>query len=177
MLWLAWALPLGLALGGESSPHPVRAHAGRNSSAGVRVQGNHHVEALVGAQGGELALKTGIVVRPRVAVQRGPQPVSLRVAAEHVAPERVAPGFVPIGPSVELKGELSRSDVEYRAEAFRVRAGHRLVLAAETRAPCAEHELCWTLWDARYVDSRCVASGVRSAGLRLQFGSVPLSAP
>jgi hypothetical protein len=176
MLWLTWALPLGLALSGESSARSVRAHAGRDGGS-VRAHGNHQVEALIGVQGGELGLKLGFVVRPRVAAQRAPQRLTLRVAAERAPVERIAPGFVPIGPTVELKGDVLHSDVEYRAESFRVRSGHRLVLALETRAPCAPDEACWTTLEARLTESRCVAHGVRSAGQRLQFGSLPLSAP
>ncbi|HEX6240855.1 MAG TPA: hypothetical protein VFZ61_08175, partial [Polyangiales bacterium] len=73
------------------------------------------------------------------------------------------------------EGEGVRADVAYRAEAFHVRNGHRLVLALE-QPRCQAGAACWTLTPAVYEDSRCLARGVTLPGRRLQFGSLPISA-
>jgi hypothetical protein len=142
----------------------------------VRVAGDHRAAARVGRRGAELALKDGFSLKPRPSAGQPPLELALEVAGLRANAAELAPDFVPIGPTVRLRGGSVRVDAAYRAEAFRVRAGHRLVLAVEVRAPCAPSARCWELWEAAYEHSRCVAVAVDTHGLRLQFGSLPLSA-
>jgi hypothetical protein len=142
----------------------------------VRVAGDHRAVARVGSRGAELALKDGFSLKPRPSAGRPTLELALEVAELRANAAELAPDFVPIGPTVRLRGGSLRVDAAYRAESFRVRAGHRLVLAVEVRAPCEPSAQCWELWQAAYEDSRCVAVAVETHGLRLQFGSLPLSA-
>jgi hypothetical protein len=175
----ALGLQLGLGLvwaasGCDAARSSGQAHA--EQAPFVRVQGQHRADALVGARGAELSLKDGFWVRPRVVAPVAPLTLVLEVAKLRVSAAELAPDFVPIGPSVLLRGGRARVDAAYRAESFRVRAGHRLVLAVEAQAPCQAATGCWELWQAEYMEGRCVASDVGTYGLRLQFGSLPLSA-
>jgi hypothetical protein len=174
-LGLSGAL-LSVALSGDPAVGSVRAHAAQ-AARPAQLRGAHQVSAEVGASGAQLLLKDGFSLRVRVRAPQAPARVSLAVAEQRAQAAQVAPGFVPIGPTVRALGEHVGAEVAYRAEAFRVREGHRLVLAVETRPACAAGETCWELVAARYAGSQCLANPVALQGLRLQFGSVPINAP
>jgi hypothetical protein len=149
--------------------------------AGLRVRGDHSVRASAAAGELELGLKNGFSAllreAPRSSVLNAGADglVALRVAGRRAAAAEIAASFVPIGPTVELTVRSGRADVAFRADHFRVRSGHRLVLAVE-QPGCADptREAChhWRLAAASYEAGRCLARGVQPAGLRLQFGSL-----
>jgi hypothetical protein len=81
---------------------------------------------------------------------------------------------VPIGPTFELRASGALAEVTFVADHFRVRRGHRLVLAVEVALACAEPSGCrsWQLLPASYRQGRCWAEALDPT-LRMQFGSVP----
>jgi hypothetical protein len=167
---LGGALLLGSVLSGDPVVRSVHADAARGSRAG-QARGDHLVRATLGQKGAELLLKDGFSLRARARRDARPVELVLRVAEVRAQAAAIAPGFVPIGPSAAVAGDGVRADVAYRAEAFHVRQGHRLVLALE-RSRCGG-DGCWALHSAVYEDSRCLARDVVLQGRRLQFGSVP----
>jgi hypothetical protein len=178
-LGLSGALWLCIGLSGDPAVRSVRAHAAQAPQP-AELRGEHQLSAMLGPRGAWLTLKDGFSLRARPPqpgrAQAAPVRVALAVAAVRAQAAEIAQSFVPIGPSVRAAGAGLRAELAYRADAFRVRQGHRLVLALETRAPCATGEACWELQEAQYVGNRCLASGVALRGLRLQFGSIPLNA-
>lgn len=167
-----YLLALAGLLGSCQASEAARAHeAGAQRPARERLVGEHEVRAPVARKGLELVLRRGFEVRLREPSSDGE--TLLRVAPQRARSEEIAAGFVPVGPSVELQGVRGSADVAFSADKFRVRTGHRLVLAVEQAAPCAQGARCWQLVDARYEQGRCVARGVHAGGGRLQFGSLP----
>lgn len=129
------------------------------------------MRAAAARAGLELALRCGFELRLGKVGASGQ--ALLRVAAERARSDEIAAGFVPVGPSVELLGVHGSADVSFTADQFRVRAGHRLVLAIERAEPCANAAACWQLVPARYEQGRCLAHVPEAFGGRLQFGSLP----
>ena len=177
---------LSMALSGDPAVRPVRAHAVQGARPAA-LRGDHRVSGVVRGAAVALSLKDGFSLKVPGRAAGGALPISLCVADARADAAQIAADFVPIGPSVVAQGPGLRAEVVYRADAFHVRRGHRLVLALERQPHCdaAQASSCsradprastWELREARYVDSRCIASGVALRGLRLQFGSVPLSA-
>jgi hypothetical protein len=168
------ALFLAGMLGNGQADDAARAHdvSARAAQRPVRerLSGEHEVRAAIARAGLELALRRGFEVRLGKAA--APREVVLRVAPERARADEIAAGFVPVGPTVELRGASGRADVSFIADQFRVRAGHRLVLAVERTPPCAAGT-CWLLLPARSEHGRCLARGVEAPGRRLQFGSLP----
>jgi hypothetical protein len=150
--------------------HDLAARAVKQQPARERIVGEHEVRAAA-RTGLELGLRRGFEVRLSKVV--APGEALLRVAAQRARADEIAGGFVPVGPSVELLGVRGSADVSFIADQFRVRAGHRLVLAVERAEACARSDACWRLVPARYEHGRCLARAVQGLGRRLQFGSLP----
>jgi hypothetical protein len=166
----------------------VRADGARSGLLSAR--GDHAVLVESSTSDAQLWLKSGfsVLLRRRVSLAREHQeprsgatgdaagaPLVLRVAKQRPLAAEIAASFIPIGPTVELTARAGRADVAFTADHFRVRRGHRLVLAVEQptcmsegRAECVR----WRLKDASYETGRCIARGVQPTGLRLQFGSL-----
>jgi hypothetical protein len=135
-----------------------------------RVSGEHEVRSPFAGSGIQLALKRGFELR--LGKLTGTGEVWLRVARERAHADQIAPGFVPVGPTVEVSPAQGSAEVSFVADHFRVRAGHRLVLAVELAAPCSPGA-CWQLLAARYERGRCLARLAGELGRRMQFGSLP----
>jgi len=139
------------------------------------VTGEHEARTQRSASQVQLTLKRGFAVtlRPLPPAQQV-GPALLHVAELRAAAEQIAPSFVPVGPTVELVSQATRVEASFVAGGFRVRAGHRLVLAAQRPEACVASTACltWTLFDARYAQGRCRAE-LQAPVQRLQFGSVP----
>jgi hypothetical protein len=144
----------------------ARADAARSTA--LRLAGDYAVQAAAPAGALELALKSGFAAHLR---RPGAARVGLRVARVRAPATEIDESFVPIGPTVELTAGAGPADLSYVADHFRVRRGQRLVLAVE-QAGCAPQGRCWSFAPATYEHGRCVARGVETAGLRLQFGSL-----
>lgn len=142
-------------------------------------QGNFDATTQVSPKAGGLSLKTGFAVRWGARANRPSGPARLTISRTRAESVHIAPGFVPIGPTAQLVGFAEAVEVSFVAERFRVRAGHRLVLAV-LRQPdfvCMRDGPCggWQLLPARYESMRCVVEGVKATG-PMQFGSVPITA-
>jgi hypothetical protein len=151
-------------------------------------QGSHEVSASIGHAGAMLSLKNNIslFLPPGLPIGTS-RNVTLRVAKQRVRAADVAAGFVPIGPTIEFNSPVATNgtpvQVTFKAESFRPRAGHRLVMAMEMAGFCDPAKtlpklpggLCaaWSLFDARYEAGACRADLRELGGHRLQFGSVP----
>jgi hypothetical protein len=174
-----WSLALALSALLESGQPGERAEAdaGQASAAlptRVRLVGEHEVRASSLEAGLELVLKRGFAVKlPRKLAAT--VPVVLRIAKMRSSAHAIAADFVPIGPTVELSAALSGVEVSFAADHFRVRSGHRLVLALEQAETCVGAAACWQSVPAAYEKGRCIARDVRTYGRRLQFGSLPAS--
>lgn len=171
---LAGTLLLGSLLSGDPVVCAVHADSAR-ATRPLQMRGDHLVRAVLGSRGVELALKDGFSLRARGRTGTPGTWLTLRVSPVRAAAGEVDPAFVPIGPTVAVTGEGVRAEVAYRAEAFHVRKGHRLVLAQE-QARCDHAAACWALVPAAYEGGRCVARDVVLSDRRLQFGSVPINA-
>jgi len=166
------ALALAGALGNGPRGDLARAHhvPERKQVARERVAGEHEVRAPLARPGLQLALKRGFELRFGELTNAGE--AWLRVARERARSEQIAAGFVPLGPTVESSPAHGRAEASFVADHFRVRAGHRLVLAVERAAPCTPGD-CWRLLPARYEGGRCQARIAGQLGGRMQFGSLP----
>lgn len=143
----------------------------------LRASGEHEVQTHVAAPQIELSLNSGFSVRlSPVSKTARLSSASLGVAAPPVNAQAIHPAFVPIGPTVALRTSEARVEAGYVAEAFRVRTGHRLVLAVEQATPCQPTASCagWQVRPASYSGGRCHAELIAST-VRLQFGSVPVA--
>jgi hypothetical protein len=161
------------ALGNGPRGDHVRAHhvpPRAKQLARERVSGEHEVRSAFARPGLQLALKRGFELRLGKLTSAGE--VRLRVARERARADQIAPGFVPVGPTVEVSPAQGSAEVSFVADHFRVRAGHRLVLAVELAAPCSPGA-CWQLLPARYEGGRCQARLAGEFGRRMQFGSLP----
>lgn len=168
------ALALGVLLGHRQRHQRAQADDGGGASTRStheRLVGEHEVRAGAARPGLVLALRRGIELKLTKNVLGGE--LLLRVAKERARSEQIGAGFVPVGPTVELLGATGDADVSFVADQFRVRAGHVLKLAVESRGACAEPGACWQLRAAAYENGRCLARGVPLAGGRMQFGSLP----
>lgn len=155
-------------------------------------QGSHEVSASISHAGGILTLKNGIslFLPPGLPIGSS-RNVTLRVAKQRARAEDVASGFVPIGPTIEFNSAVATNgtavQATFKAEGFRPRAGHRVVIAMEQAGFCDPQKnlpkvaggLCatWVLFDARYEAGACRADLRELGGYRLQFGSVPTASP
>jgi hypothetical protein len=151
-------------------------------------QGSHQVSASIGHDGAVLSLKNGIslLLPPGLPIGSS-RNVTLRVAKQRAKADDVATGFVPIGPTIEFDSAVATNgtpiQATFKAEGFRPRSGHRLVVAMELAGFCDPAKklpklpggLCaaWSLFDARYEGGACRADLKELGGRRLQFGSVP----
>jgi hypothetical protein len=158
-----------LLIAGAHAAALREARADAASAPLLRVAGDYAVRAPAPAGVLELALKSGFGARLRR--PGGTARFELRVAKVRAAASEIAAGFVPIGPTVELTAGAGLADLTFAADHFRVRQGQRLVLAVE-QATCVAQGRCWRLAPATYEHGRCVARGVETSGLRLQFGSL-----
>ncbi len=165
------ALAVAGALGNGPRGDFARAHhEPRLAKQRERVSGEHEVRAPFARPGLQLVLKRGFELR--LDELTGTGEAWLRVARERARSEQIAAGFVPLGPTVESSAARGRAQASFVADHFRVRAGHRLVLAVERAAPCAPGD-CWQLLPARYEGGRCQARIAGQLGGRMQFGSLP----
>lgn len=163
LLALAVASSLGNGPRGDfarAHHEPQRARQGEPA----RIAGEHAVRAGLARPGLTLVLKRGFELRFSALTSAGE--AWLRVARERARSERIAVGFVPLGPTVESSAAHGRAEASFVADHFRVRAGHRLVLAVERAST-------WQLLPARYEGGRCQARIVGELGGRMQFGSLP----
>lgn len=140
--------------------------------------GQHEARTATAGSQATLSLKSGfsVLLRP-IDVAGDVRPALLRVAEPRAPSGQIAAGFVPVGPTVALSVPSARVEASFVADGFRVRAGHRLVLAVERERPCQGTARClaWQLVEGSYRDGRCTALLVAPLS-RMQFGSLPVEA-
>lgn len=138
--------------------------------------------------GAEFQLGKDILMRFPVGLPVGRSRLVTLKRGKSVSPKQVAPGFSPLGPTLDFNGALATADrpieVAWTTKKDPQKAGKKLVLAMEIGTFCEDHNkkyklksgLCsgWEMVEARYdaATDTVRAKLDSTGGLRLQFGMV-----